>query len=109
MPEGSSSAAPVMMPGPSDFNSDRIHRFLRGLGTNDWRDIPFVSYRSVNRARYVTSAGPECIPREGRPALNPWLNHEVVCQLEFQDRLRRYIEIPVASQTRDCGSSATTN
>src|SRR5450755_4508709 len=26
MPDGSSSAAPVMTPGPSAFNSDRIHR-----------------------------------------------------------------------------------
>jgi hypothetical protein len=26
MPDGSSSAAPVIMPGPSAFNSDRIHR-----------------------------------------------------------------------------------
>jgi hypothetical protein len=26
MPDGSSSAAPVMIPGPSDFNSDRIQR-----------------------------------------------------------------------------------
>src|SRR5512140_1428672 len=26
MPDGSSSAAPVMTPGPSDFNSNRIHR-----------------------------------------------------------------------------------
>jgi hypothetical protein len=26
MPDGSSSAAPVITPGPSDFNSNRIHR-----------------------------------------------------------------------------------
>jgi hypothetical protein len=26
MPDGSSSAAPVMTPGPSDFNSKRVHR-----------------------------------------------------------------------------------
>ena len=26
MPDGSSSAAPVMTPGPSDFKSNRVHR-----------------------------------------------------------------------------------
>jgi hypothetical protein len=26
MPDGSSSAAPVMTPGPIEFNSDRTHR-----------------------------------------------------------------------------------
>jgi len=27
IPDGSSSAAPVMIPGPSDLNNDRIHRY----------------------------------------------------------------------------------
>jgi hypothetical protein len=33
MPDGSSSAAPVMTPGPSDFSSDRIHRTGDNVGT----------------------------------------------------------------------------
>jgi hypothetical protein len=32
MPDGSSSAAPVITPGPSDFNSNRIHRAGAGVG-----------------------------------------------------------------------------
>ena len=35
IPEGSSSAAPVMMPGPSDFKSARIHRDGAGVDTNE--------------------------------------------------------------------------
>src|SRR6202049_1355487 len=33
MPDGSSSAAPVMTPGPSDFNSNRLHRAGANIGT----------------------------------------------------------------------------
>src|SRR6266481_4326909 len=33
MPDGSSSAAPLITPGPSDFTSNRIHRAGAGVGT----------------------------------------------------------------------------
>jgi hypothetical protein len=33
IPEGSSSAAPVITPGPRDFNSNRIHRAVADVGT----------------------------------------------------------------------------
>src|ERR1700736_807424 len=43
MPDGSSSAAPVTTPGPSDFNSNRIHRTGANFGTNEseceWSDF----------------------------------------------------------------------
>src|ERR1022692_3952787 len=35
MPDGSSSAAPVITPGPSDFNSNRIHRAEANVGTRE--------------------------------------------------------------------------
>src|SRR5208283_4462245 len=36
-----------------------------------------------------------------------WLYHQIVRQLELNNRLRRYLDIPVAGQSRDGGSSAT--
>jgi hypothetical protein len=41
MPEGSSSAAPVMMPGPSDFNSSRNQRDGADAGTKEF-DVAFL-------------------------------------------------------------------
>src|ERR1019366_6352748 len=35
MPDGSSSAAPVITPGPSDLNSNRIHRAGGNVGTRE--------------------------------------------------------------------------
>src|ERR1700687_5234831 len=35
MPDGSSSAAPVIMPGPSDFNSNCIHRTEENVGMKE--------------------------------------------------------------------------
>jgi hypothetical protein len=35
MPGGSSSAAPVITPGPSDFNSNRIHRDRANVGAKE--------------------------------------------------------------------------
>src|SRR6202167_5996845 len=35
MPDGSSSAAPVITPGPSDFNSNRINRDGANVDTKD--------------------------------------------------------------------------
>jgi hypothetical protein len=35
MPDGSSSAAPVITPGPSDFNSNRSHRTGAKVGATE--------------------------------------------------------------------------
>ena len=43
MPDGSSSAAPVMIPGPSDFSSARIQRDGADVGKNVGVGIPFGS------------------------------------------------------------------
>ena len=40
MPDGSSSAAPVMIPGPSDFSSDRIQRDGAEVGKTDGLAFP---------------------------------------------------------------------
>ena len=40
MPEGSSSAAPVMTPGPIAFNSDRIHRDEASVDTKELGEVP---------------------------------------------------------------------
>ena len=41
IPDGSSSAAPVITPGPSDFNSNRIHRAGANVGTKESeRELP---------------------------------------------------------------------
>ena len=47
MPDGSSSAAPVMTPGPIDFNSDRIHPD-GGSGATGFRASPLGSGRGKN-------------------------------------------------------------
>src|ERR1039457_2958512 len=43
MPDGSSSAAPVITPGPSDFNSNRIHRDGANVGTKESECVPLPS------------------------------------------------------------------
>src|ERR1035438_8780715 len=48
MPDGSSSAAPVMRPGPSDLNSNRIHRTGAKVGTNESWSVYLPANRSAN-------------------------------------------------------------
>jgi hypothetical protein len=48
MPDGSSSAAPVITPGPSDFSSNRIHRDGANVGT---KDSPRITARIYTQSR----------------------------------------------------------
>jgi hypothetical protein len=50
IPEGSSSAAPVMTPGPSDLNNDRIHRDGNNVGTRVEGAAPFRSKLEATRS-----------------------------------------------------------
>src|SRR6202167_6060696 len=57
MPDGSSSAAPVITPGPSDFNSNRVHRAGANFVTKELDRKPPTNYGSdpltiVHGARY---------------------------------------------------------
>src|ERR1019366_8061922 len=51
MPDGSSSAAPVITPGPSDFNSNRIHRDGANVGTNESEWGAFLRVRARIRSQ----------------------------------------------------------
>jgi hypothetical protein len=43
IPEGSSSAAPVITPGPIDFNKERIQRDEEDIGIRKWVSCPVVA------------------------------------------------------------------
>jgi hypothetical protein len=47
MPDGSSSAAPVITPGPSDFHSNRIHRVGENVGTNESERKPPTNHSAI--------------------------------------------------------------
>src|SRR3984893_16833714 len=51
MPDGSSSAAPVLTPGPSDFHSNRIHRAGANVGTNESDCVPFLLIKARIRSQ----------------------------------------------------------
>jgi hypothetical protein len=51
MPDGSSSAAPVIIPGPSDFNSNRIHRDGANFGTTESECVPFLRIKAGIRSQ----------------------------------------------------------
>ena len=57
MPDGSSSAAPVITPGPSDVNSNRIHRAGANVGTKEL-ERKFPMKQSANL--FTTSHGTPC-------------------------------------------------
>jgi hypothetical protein len=38
-----------------------------------------------------------------------WLYHQIIHQLKTHNRLRRYLDVPVAGQSGDSGSGATTH
>src|ERR1035438_9441286 len=46
MPDGSSSAAPVITPGPSDFHSNRVHRAGANVGTKELERKPPTNHGS---------------------------------------------------------------
>jgi hypothetical protein len=48
MPDGSSSAAPVITPGPSDFDSSRVHRAGANVGTKEVEGKFPVDHPSAN-------------------------------------------------------------
>src|ERR1019366_3980337 len=51
MPDGSSSAAPVITPGPSDLNSNRIQRTGANVGTNESECVPFLRIKARIRSQ----------------------------------------------------------
>jgi hypothetical protein len=54
MPDGSSSAAPVITPGPSDFKSNRVHRTGANVGTKELeRKPPQITARSRSQSYMV--------------------------------------------------------
>jgi hypothetical protein len=58
MPDGSSSAAPVMMPGPSDLSTDRIQRDGAGV-CKSGLGLESVAHLSAPLLRLVTAKVPE--------------------------------------------------
>ena len=53
--DGSSSAAPVIMPGPSDFKSNRIHRTGANVGTKELECVSFLRIRARIRSQSYTA------------------------------------------------------
>src|ERR1700731_844894 len=72
MPDGSSSAAPVITPGPSDFDSSRIHRTGANVGTKEVEcnfpvDHPANSLTASHAA--PCESGPKVVECDQTPVL----------------------------------------
>src|ERR1039458_5710422 len=98
MPEGSSSAAPVMIPGPSDFSSDRIQRNGTVFDTKelDARSLRIKSKSKQNDESHRLQVMPnQNLPRrQGRNA--PEYNRALPQGLPPASHA-----VPVVSQPRD--------
>src|SRR4029077_9448065 len=100
MPDGSSSAAPVITPGPSDFNSNRIHRAGANVGTKELKRKLSMNQRadSITSSHAAPSkSGAKVVECDQTSVFATFI---MLHRGELRRPLQRPVQLPVTSEVQ---------